>query len=75
MRWLPPVFLSLFLLGGCVSRRQIEKARTDISNLEQARHERDIRERCLESGAIPGTAAYLDCEMKLRKPPTKQAPC
>lgn len=74
MRWLP-VFLSLLLLAGCVSRRQIERARTELSNLEKARHEREIRERCLESGAIPGSAAYLDCEMNLRKPPpTKAAP-
>ncbi len=67
-----PIMLSILLLAGCVSRQQIEKTRTDASNLEQERRARDIREQCIGSGAIPGTAAYLDCQMRLAKPPPQK---
>jgi hypothetical protein len=64
--WL--ILNSLLLLAGCVSRQQIEKSRADVSNLEQERRSRAIREQCIDSGAIPGTAAYLECRMRLEKP-------
>lgn len=70
-----PILFSILLLAGCVSRQQIEKTRADLSNLEQERRARAIREQCIESGAIPGTAAYLECRLRLEKPrPQQKAP-
>ncbi len=68
------ILFSMLLLAGCVSHRQIEKTRADASNLEQERRARDIREQCIDSGAIPGTAAYLECQMRLSKPPPQKKP-
>jgi hypothetical protein len=67
-----PILFSTLLLAGCVSGQQIEKVRADLSNLEQARRARAIREQCIGSGAIPGTAAYVECRMRLEKPAPRQ---
>ena len=56
------------LLAGCVAPRQIEKARSDMSVYREQQRARDIRERCMDSGAMPGTPAYLECQLKLEKP-------
>jgi hypothetical protein len=69
-----PILISILLLAGCVSRQQIEKTRADFSNLRQERRARDIREQCIDSGAVPGTAAYLECRMRLEKPQPKTQP-
>ena len=67
-----PILFSILVVAGCVSRQQIEKTRTDASNLEQERRVRDIREQCIGSGAVPGTGAYLECQMRLAKPPPQK---
>jgi hypothetical protein len=65
LRWLGPA--ALLLLAGCVSPKQIEKTKSDASNYIQQQHARDIRERCMSDGAVPGTPAYLECRLRLEK--------
>jgi hypothetical protein len=64
-RWLGVT--SILLLAGCVSPKQIEKTKTDASSYVQQQHARDVRERCMDDGAMPGTLAYLDCQLRLEK--------
>ena len=65
LRWL--MVACALLLAGCVAPRQIEKARTDMSVYPSSNAQRDIRERCMDGGAMPGTPADLECQMKLEK--------
>jgi hypothetical protein len=55
------------LLAGCVSSKQIEKTKTDAASYLQQQRARDIRERCMDDGAMPGTPAYLECQLRLEK--------
>jgi hypothetical protein len=55
------------MLAGCVSPKQIEKTKGDASNYMQQQRARDIRERCMNDGAMPGTSAYLECRLRLEK--------
>jgi hypothetical protein len=64
-RWLGVA--SILLLAGCVSPKQIEKTKTDASSYSQQQHARDVRERCMDDGAMPGTTAYLECQLRLEK--------
>ena len=60
--------LGLFLLlAGCISAHQIEKTRNDAAIYGAQRRARDIREHCIDSGAMPGTTAYLECQLKSAK--------
>jgi len=52
------------LLGGCVPARQIQKTRNDAAIYGEQRRARDIREHCIDGGAMPGTTAYLECQLK-----------
>jgi hypothetical protein len=65
LRWL--LIGVVLLLAGCVAPRQIEKARTDMSVYRQQQRAKDIRERCIDGGAMPGTPAYLECQLNLEK--------
>lgn len=65
LRWLGPA--SILLLAGCVSPKQIEKTKSDASNYVQQQRARDIRERCMNDGAMPGTPAYLECRLRLER--------
>lgn len=62
------VLAGLFLLAGCVSPQQVQKARTDASVFREQQRARDVREKCLDEGAMPGTTAYLACQLRLEKP-------
>lgn len=55
------------LLAGCVSAHQVEKTRNDAAIYGEQKRVRDIRERCIDSGAMPGTTAYLECQLKSKK--------
>lgn len=55
------------LLAGCVSAHQVEKTRNDAVIYGEQRRARDIREHCIDSGAMPGTTAYLHCQIKSAK--------
>lgn len=57
----------ILLLGGCVSARQIQKTRSDAAIYGEQQRARAIREHCIDSGAMPGTTAYLECQMKSAK--------
>jgi hypothetical protein len=57
----------ILLLAGCVSSKQIEKTKTDASSYLQQKRARDARERCMDDGAMPGTPAYLECQLRLEK--------
>lgn len=60
--------LGIFLLlAGCVSAHQVEKTRNDAAIYGEQRRARDIREHCIDSGAMPGTTAYLECQLKSAK--------
>jgi hypothetical protein len=56
--------LGLLLLSGCVSSRQVQKTRDDAAIYGEQRRARAIREHCIDSGAMPGTPAYLECQLK-----------
>ncbi len=66
LRVLPVLGLAL-LLAGCVSARQIQKTRSDAAIYGEQQRARAIREHCIDSGAIPGTTAYLECQLKSAK--------
>lgn len=55
------------LLGGCVSAHQIQKTRSDAAIYGEQQRARAVREHCIDSGAIPGTTAYLECQLKAAK--------
>lgn len=55
------------LLGGCVSAHQIQKTRSDAAIYGEQQRARAVREHCIDSGAIPGTTAYLKCQLKAAK--------
>lgn len=55
------------LLGGCVSAHQIQKTRSDAAIYGEQQLARAVREHCIDSGAIPGTTAYLECQLKAAK--------
>ena len=54
------------LFAGCVSAHQIQKARSDAAIYGEQQRARAIREHCIDSGAIPGTTAYLECRLKAK---------
>lgn len=56
--------LGLALLSGCVSSRQVQKTREDAAIYGEQQRARAIREHCIDSGAMPGTTAYLECQLK-----------
>ena len=60
-------FLGLAVLTGCVSPRQIQKTRDDAAIYGEQQRAREVRERCMDRGAMPGTTAYLECQMKSAK--------
>jgi len=62
---------AVVLLTGCVSPQRIERARTDAAIYGEQQRARDVRERCIDGGALPGTTAYLECQLKLTKPAQK----
>jgi len=66
LRLLPVLSVAL-LLGGCISAHQIQKTRDDAAIYGEQKRARAIREHCIDSGAIPGTTAYLECELKSAK--------
>ncbi len=66
MRRLSPV--SVLLLCGCVSAHQIQKTRTDAAMYGAQQRARETREQCIDKGAMPGTTAYLECQLKSAKP-------
>jgi len=55
------------LLAGCVSPRQIQKTRSDAAIYGEQQRARAIREHCIDGGAMPGTTAYLECQLKSAK--------
>jgi hypothetical protein len=57
----------VFLLCGCVSAHQIQKTRGDAVIYGEQQRAREIRERCIDRGAMPGTTAYLECRLKSAK--------
>lgn len=57
----------VLLLGGCVSARQIQKTRSDAAIYSEQQRARAIREHCIDNGAMPGTTAYLECQLKSAK--------
>jgi hypothetical protein len=60
--------LGVFLmLAGCVPAHQIEKTRNDAAIYGEQRRAREARERCIDKGAMPGTTAYLECQLKSGK--------
>lgn len=67
--WAPhvPALGLVLLLGGCVSAHQIQKTRGDAAIYGEQQRARAIREHCIDSGAIPGTPAYLECQLKAAK--------
>ena len=72
MRWL--ALTCVFMLAGCVAPQRIQKARTDASVYSEELHARDARERCADSGALPGTPAELECLMRLDKTAPQNSP-
>ncbi|MBS0280037.1 MAG: hypothetical protein JSR25_02670 [Proteobacteria bacterium] len=56
--------LGLALLSGCVSSRQVQKTREDAAIYGEQQRARAVREHCIDSGAMPGTTAYLECQLK-----------
>ena len=56
--------LGLAFLAGCVSPRQIQKTRDDAAIYGEQQRARAVRERCIDGGAMPGTTAYLECQLK-----------
>lgn len=72
LRWL--VLAGTLALAGCVSPQKVQKARTDISNYSVERQERDIEQRCIDAGAMPGTEANLECRLGLDKAPPQAPP-
>lgn len=72
LRWL--MVACALLLAGCVAPRQLEKARTDASIYAEQQRARENRERCMDEGAMPGTAAYLECQLKLENPAPQKQP-
>jgi hypothetical protein len=50
-----------------VTPHQIQKTRTDAAIYGEQQRARDVREHCIDSGAIPGTTAYLECQLKSSK--------
>ena len=72
LRWL--VLAGTLVLAGCVSQQKLQKARTDISNYSVERQERDIEQRCIDAGAMPGTEANLECRLGLAKEPPQAPP-
>ena len=56
--------LGLVLLAGCVSARQIQKTRNDAAIYNEQQRAREVREHCIDGGAMPGTTAYLECRLK-----------
>ena len=65
-RALPALSLAL-LLAGCVSAHQIQKTRSDAAIYGEQKRARAIREHCIDGGAMPGTTAYLECQLKSAK--------
>ncbi len=61
-----PVLGFVLLLAGCVPAQQIQKTRTDAAIYSGQQRAREIRERCIDGGAMPGTTAYLQCELKAK---------
>lgn len=61
-----PVMSFVLLLAGCVPAQQIQKTRTDAAIYNGQQRAREIRERCIDGGAMPGTTAYLQCELKAK---------
>jgi hypothetical protein len=55
------------LLAGCVSARQIQKTQSDAAIYGEQQRARAIREHCIDKGAMPGTTAYLECQLKSAK--------
>lgn len=66
LRTLPILGFAL-LLAGCVSAHQIQKTRNDAAVYGEQQRARAVREHCIDSGAIPGTTAYLECQLKSAK--------
>ena len=62
-----PVLGFALLLTGCISAHQIQKTRNDAAVYGEQQRARAIREHCIDSGAIPGTTAYLECQLKSTK--------
>jgi hypothetical protein len=62
-----PILSVVLLLCGCVTPHQIQKTRTDAAIYGEQQRARDVREHCIDSGAIPGTTAYLECQLKSSK--------
>jgi hypothetical protein len=56
----------VLLLTGCVPAQQIQKTRTDAAIYNGQQKARETRERCIDGGAMPGTTAYLQCELKAK---------
>jgi hypothetical protein len=63
LRALPALGLACLLVG-CVSAHQIQKTRSDAAIYGEQQRARAIREHCIDRGAIPGTTAYLECQLK-----------
>lgn len=59
-----PVLSLALLVSGCVSAHQIEKTRNDAAIYGEQQRARAIREHCIDSSAMPGTTAYLECQLK-----------
>jgi len=57
----------VLLLAGCVSARQIQKTQSDAAIYGEQQRARAIREHCIDKGAMPGTTAYLECQLKSAK--------
>jgi hypothetical protein len=55
------------LLAGCVPAHQIQKTKADAAIYGEQRRAREVREHCIDSGALPGTTAYLECQLKSTK--------
>jgi hypothetical protein len=62
-----PVLGLAFLPAGCISARQIQKTRNDAAMYGEQQRARAVREHCIDNGAIPGTTAYLECQLKAGK--------
>lgn len=56
--------LGLAFLAGCVPARQIQKTRDDAAIYGEQQRARAVQERCMDGGAMPGTTAYLECQLK-----------
>jgi len=59
-----PALGLVLLVGGCVPARQIQKTRDDAAIYGEQQRARAVRERCIDGGAMPGTTAYLECQLK-----------